>query len=132
MGMAAESFPKPSVFRRNIGPAASGGRVSGALYNFAMVSVVHSVAAQSDFEHSLQTLSEGLNADEAVKIRLAAQFALSVLSEEDGACARQIDSVAGRLDSLAEFDPALAEVASLIASVQAELGEAVSSLRRPS
>ena len=59
-----------------------------------------------------------------------AQFALSVLSEEDGACARQIDSVAGRLDSLAEFDPALAEVAALIASVQAELGEAVSSLRR--
>lgn len=59
-----------------------------------------------------------------------AQFALSVLSEDDAACARQIDSVASRLDSLAEFDPALADVAALIASVQAELGEAVSSLRR--
>jgi GTP pyrophosphokinase len=43
-----------------------------------MVSVVHSVAAQSDLEHSLQTLSEGLSADEAVKIRLAAEFAQSI------------------------------------------------------
>lgn len=59
-----------------------------------------------------------------------AQFALAVLSEDDTACARQIDSVAGRLNGLAEFDPALADVAALIASVQAELGEAVSSLRR--
>ena len=46
-----------------------------------MVSVVHSVAAQSDFEHSLHTLSEGLNADEAAKIRLAAEFAQSVYGE---------------------------------------------------
>ena len=40
-----------------------------------MVSVVHSVAAQSDLEHSLQTLSEALSADEVVKIRQAAEFA---------------------------------------------------------
>jgi GTP pyrophosphokinase len=46
-----------------------------------MVSVVHSVAAQSDLEHSLQTLSEGLSADEAVKIRLAAEFAQSIYLE---------------------------------------------------
>ena len=59
-----------------------------------------------------------------------AQFALTVLAEDDAACSRQIDSVAGRLASLAEFDPALADVAALIASVQAELGEAVSALRR--
>ncbi|MGP1609523.1 MAG: hypothetical protein ACTS5G_02370, partial [Burkholderiales bacterium] len=43
-----------------------------------MVSVVHSVAAQSDLEHSLQTLSEGLSAEEAQKIRLAAEFAQSI------------------------------------------------------
>jgi len=46
-----------------------------------MVSVVHSVAAQSDLEHSLQTLSEGLSADEAEKIRQAAEFARSVYGE---------------------------------------------------
>ncbi len=46
-----------------------------------MVSVVHSVAAQSDFEHSLHTLSEGLSAQEAEKMRLAATFALDVYGE---------------------------------------------------
>lgn len=59
-----------------------------------------------------------------------AQFALSVLAEDDAACERQIDSVATRLGNLAEYDPALAEVAALVASVQAELSEAVSTLRR--
>ncbi len=46
-----------------------------------MVSVVHSVASQSDFEHSLQTLSEGLSAEEAETIRLAAEFAQSVYGD---------------------------------------------------
>jgi GTP pyrophosphokinase len=46
-----------------------------------MVSVVHSVAAQSDLEHSLQTLSAGLSAEEAGKIRLAAEFAQSVYGD---------------------------------------------------
>jgi GTP pyrophosphokinase len=46
-----------------------------------MVSVVHSVAAQSGLEHSLHTLSEGLGADDAAKIRLAAEFAQSVYGE---------------------------------------------------
>ncbi len=59
-----------------------------------------------------------------------AQFALGVLAEDDAACERQIDSVATRLASLADYDPALAEVAELLGSVQAELTEAVSSLRR--
>ncbi len=59
-----------------------------------------------------------------------AQFALSVLGGEESSCERQIDQVATRLGGLAEYDPALAEVAGLIASVQAELSEAVSSLRR--
>jgi DNA repair protein RecN (Recombination protein N) len=59
-----------------------------------------------------------------------AQYALAVLSDDDAACERQIDGVATRLSGLAEYDPALAEVADLIGSVQAELSEAVSTLRR--
>ncbi len=59
-----------------------------------------------------------------------AQFALAVLADNEAACERQIDSVASRLDSLAEYDPALQEVAGLVQSVQAELSEAVSTLRR--
>jgi GTP pyrophosphokinase len=43
-----------------------------------MVSVVHSVAAQSDIEHSLLTLCEGLSADESVLIRDAEVFAQQV------------------------------------------------------
>lgn len=59
-----------------------------------------------------------------------AQTALNVLAEDDAACGRQIDNVATRLSGLAQYDPALAEVAGLLTSVQAELAEAVSSLRR--
>jgi len=59
-----------------------------------------------------------------------AQFALAVLADDDAACERQVDSVAARLDSLAAFDPELQEVASLVQSVQAELSDAVSTLRR--
>lgn len=59
-----------------------------------------------------------------------AQYALAVLSDDDAACERQIDGVATRLSGLAEYDPALSEVADLIGSVQAELAEAVSTLRR--
>ena len=46
-----------------------------------MVSVVHSVATQSDLEHSLHTLSEGLSSEEAGKIRLAAEFAQGVYGD---------------------------------------------------
>lgn len=59
-----------------------------------------------------------------------AQFALAVLADDDAACERQVDSVAARLDALGEYDPALLEVAGLVQSVQAELSEAVSTLRR--
>lgn len=59
-----------------------------------------------------------------------AQYALAVLADDDAACERQIDSVATRLAGLAEYDPALAEVAELLGSVQAELADAVSTLRR--
>ena len=54
----------------------------GALYNLAMVSVVHSVAAQSDLEQSLQTLCEGLNVDEGQKsLRDAEAFAREIYGE---------------------------------------------------
>ncbi len=59
-----------------------------------------------------------------------AQYALAVLADDEAACQRQIDAVSGRLAGLAEYDPALAEVAGLLASVQAELADAVSTLRR--
>ncbi len=55
--------------------------VYGKGYNCAMVSVVHSVAAQSDFEHSLKTLCEGLSDVEKEKVRLAAEFAQSVYGD---------------------------------------------------
>ncbi len=47
-----------------------------------MVSVVHSVASQSDLEQSLHTLSEGVSSEEAAKIRLAAEFAQHVYGEK--------------------------------------------------
>lgn len=59
-----------------------------------------------------------------------AQFALNVLADGEGGCAQQIDSVATRLDDLASYDDNLGSVAQLIQSAQAELTEAVSSLRR--
>jgi len=66
----------------------------------------------------------------AASLIKGAQYALAVLSDDDAACERQIDGVATRLGNLAEYDPALAEVAALIGSVQAELSDAVSTLRR--
>lgn len=59
-----------------------------------------------------------------------AQFALNVLADGEAACAGQVDSVAARLDGLASYDPALQEVAGLLQSAQAELSEAISTLRR--
>jgi DNA repair protein RecN (Recombination protein N) len=58
------------------------------------------------------------------------QFALGVLAEGDGACESQVDTVASRLESLADYDPALNDVAQLVLSAQTELAEAVSALRR--
>jgi GTP pyrophosphokinase len=46
-----------------------------------MVSVVHSVAAQSDFEQSLLTLCEGLGEEESRRLRDAAGFAHGVYGE---------------------------------------------------
>ncbi|KAB2927649.1 MAG: DNA repair protein RecN [Dechloromonas sp.] len=66
----------------------------------------------------------------AASLLEGAQFALAALADDDAACERQVDSVANRLASLAEYDPALGEVAALVQSVQAELADAVSTLRR--
>jgi GTP pyrophosphokinase len=57
------------------------GEARAALYNRRMVSVVHSVAAQSDHEQSLQTLCEGLSAEESALIRDAAVFAREYYGE---------------------------------------------------
>jgi len=59
-----------------------------------------------------------------------AQYSISLLADNDAACERQIDRVATRLANLAEYDPALGEVAELVQSAQAELSDAVSTLRR--
>jgi len=66
----------------------------------------------------------------AASLLEGAQFSLALLAEGDGACEAQVNIAASRLDSLAEYDPALAEVAALLQSAQAELAEAVSALRR--
>lgn len=59
-----------------------------------------------------------------------ARFSLELLAEGDAACEAQLDTVASRLDDLADYDPALADVAALLQSARAELSEAVSALRR--
>ncbi|MCL2523505.1 MAG: DNA repair protein RecN [Betaproteobacteria bacterium] len=66
----------------------------------------------------------------AASLMEGAQFALAALADDDDACERRIDSVASRLTALAEYDPALSDVAALLQSVQAELADAVSTLRR--
>jgi DNA repair protein RecN (Recombination protein N) len=58
------------------------------------------------------------------------RFSLAILAEGDAACEAQVDTVASRVDGLAEYDPALAEVAASLQSAQAELAEAISVLRR--
>lgn len=73
---------------------------------------------------------EHLRLGHAASLIEGAQFALTVLADDDAACERQVASVASRLDSLGEYDPALQEVVALVQSVQAELSEAVSTLRR--
>ena len=59
-----------------------------------------------------------------------AQFALQALAEGDAACDARLAAVTHRLGDLSEYDGAIAEVAALVQSAQAELGEAISALRR--
>ncbi|WP_371322786.1 bifunctional (p)ppGpp synthetase/guanosine-3',5'-bis(diphosphate) 3'-pyrophosphohydrolase [Dechloromonas sp. ZY10] len=47
-----------------------------------MVSVVHSVAAQSDFEQFLKTLSSGLGDEEAATLRAAVEYAWEVYGDQ--------------------------------------------------
>jgi len=46
-----------------------------------MVSVVHSVAAQSDSDQFFTTLAEGLGADEVASLKGAVEYALEVYGE---------------------------------------------------
>ncbi|MDR2452394.1 MAG: DNA repair protein RecN [Candidatus Accumulibacter sp.] len=59
-----------------------------------------------------------------------AQFSLDALAGDDASCETRLDAAEARLDALAEFDPALAEIAALLQSARTELAEAVSALRR--
>ena len=89
----------------------------------------------------LETL--GFSADEWMELNLehkrlghaaglveGSRMSLDLLVDGEAACVSQLNTAAGRLDGLAEYDPALAEVAALLHSSQAELAEAVSALRR--
>lgn len=66
----------------------------------------------------------------AASLLEGAQFSLGLLAEGEGTCEAQVRTVASRLEGLAEYDPALDEVARLVQSAQAELAEAVTALRR--
>ena len=58
------------------------------------------------------------------------QASLQALTDGDAACEAQLAGVTHRLETLSDYDPELCQVALLLQSAQAELGEAVSTLRR--
>ena len=66
----------------------------------------------------------------AASLADGAGYAMQVLAEGDAACQAQVAAVANRLDGLCDYDPALSEIVALLQSAQAELGEAISALRR--
>ncbi|MCL2022111.1 MAG: DNA repair protein RecN [Betaproteobacteria bacterium] len=59
-----------------------------------------------------------------------AQYALSVLSEGENACDSMLAAVAGRVAAMAELDAELVESSDILQSVDAEISEIVSRLRR--
>jgi len=59
-----------------------------------------------------------------------AQYALSVLSEGENACDSMLAAVAGRVADMAELDEELAESCDILRSVEAEISEVISLLRR--
>lgn len=59
-----------------------------------------------------------------------AQYALASLAEGEGACESQVSTVADRLRDMAAVDPDLEEAAAVLGSIQAELSEVISVLRR--
>lgn len=66
----------------------------------------------------------------AARLIEGARQVIDLLAEGESACSAQMGVAAHTLDELAGYDPALAETVSLIASAQADLAEATSSLRR--
>ncbi len=59
-----------------------------------------------------------------------AQSSLHLLTEGDAACEARVAGVATRLSDLADYDPALSDIAVLLQSAQADLREAISLLGR--
>ena len=59
-----------------------------------------------------------------------AQYALSVLSEGENACDSMLAAVAGRVAEMAELDEELRESSDILQSMEAEISEVASSLRR--
>jgi DNA repair protein RecN (Recombination protein N) len=59
-----------------------------------------------------------------------AQSSLEALAEAEGACLPQLAAVAGRLRALSAHDPGLAPVVDLLASAEAQAGEAARALRQ--
>jgi DNA repair protein RecN (Recombination protein N) len=59
-----------------------------------------------------------------------AQYALSLLSEGDGACETRVSQATDRVRDMAEMDEELEAAADMLQSAQAELAEVVSALRR--
>ncbi len=51
-------------------------------YNYGMVSVIHSVAAQSDLDQFLSTLTAGLQPDESARLRQAVEYAWEVYGDK--------------------------------------------------
>jgi DNA repair protein RecN (Recombination protein N) len=66
----------------------------------------------------------------AASLAEGAQFSLDALAGDDASCEARLAVVEARLGALAEFDPALAEIAALLQSARTELTEAVSALHR--
>ncbi|WP_300452829.1 DNA repair protein RecN [Accumulibacter sp.] len=59
-----------------------------------------------------------------------AHYSLQLLADGDAACETQVGAAANRLEALSDYDPALREITALLQSARAELGEAISTLRR--
>jgi len=58
------------------------------------------------------------------------EFSLQILGEGDTACEAQLGTVLNRLTDLSDYDSSLSDVATSLRSAQAELGDAISTLRR--
>jgi DNA repair protein RecN (Recombination protein N) len=78
---------------------------------------------------------EALNAEQsrlahAAALLEGAQSAVQGLGDGDGACLGSLSQIAGRLEQLAGFDERLKTMVQLVRAAEADVGEAVSELRR--